>query len=493
MSQAAFALANVNGIDVKQAMESVNNAMLTGRTRGLQMQGVHVDLAAATKQVAADHHKLAKDLTDVEKLEATRIATLDALQEMLGRVGEQTAGLDEMVAQAETSWANFKAELGKNISESGVLTTALSTLKTSLMEAFGGDPQTQVQTLTNLFNDGVVAVTELALQVVYFAETLAANFAAAAVPLDKLTLNLSLVVEKFLQWNLTLVETMQAIPGIGTKFDEMAGKAKSSLESVKAWRQEIENSKNSHELAAEGIGTLFTVSQKLKVVLTEVRDATVEANEAAKARNETTDYAAIAAGAAAEAEKAAAAALAETNKQLADMDKWSRGIKNNDPWAYLGDNFKSNTLPALLATPPILKEVGDSAKGMAEDVRFAAETVQKASVSWTEAMDLVRKGQGTMGGTIGKAVKPDTMSDLEWQLMQSNPRGWEAQHGYDWDSPHAGTTNAWMMGSGFTGATSGTTVNQSVTVNTVAGDKQAIATVVKDALAADWRSSGVRA
>jgi hypothetical protein len=136
---------------------------------------------------------------------------------------------------------------------------------------------------------------------------------------------------------------------------------------------------------------------------------------------------------------------------------------------------------------------------MSGDVRFAAETVetaaatvQTAALSWSEAMAAVGRGEGTMTGTIGPAVKPDYMSNVEWDMAQSNPTAWSAIYGYDWQKGQNSMRNAWSMGSGFTGATSGTTVNQSVTVNTVAGDKQAIAAVVKDALADDWRTSGVR-
>ena len=56
MTEAAFALANANGIDVKDALGTVNDAMLTGRSRALALQGVHVDLAAATKTYKDEHH-----------------------------------------------------------------------------------------------------------------------------------------------------------------------------------------------------------------------------------------------------------------------------------------------------------------------------------------------------------------------------------------------------------------------------------------------------
>jgi hypothetical protein len=172
------------------------------------------------------------------------------------------------------------------------------------------------------------------------------------------------------------------------------------------------------------------------------------------------------------------------------MDKWSRAIKNTDPWAYLKEGM-TKTLPPLEASTKAMKDTGKAAVDMSDDVKFAAEVVARATLSWSEAMDLVRQGQGTMTGQVGQATKPAGMTDSEWNLMQTNPTAWQAQHGYDWASTHAGTTAAWGMGGAAPSA--GTTVNNSVTVNTVAGDKNAIAAVVKDALASDWKSSGVKA
>ena len=94
-----------------------------------------------------------------------------------------------------------------------------------------------------------------------------------------------------------------------------------------------------------------------------------------------------------------------------------------------------------------------------------------------------------MSGTLGKPVKPAHMSDSEWNLLQTNPRAWEIQHGWDWShGPEGPSAFAMIGGGGGAGATN--TQNNSITVNTVAGDSRAIADAVKGALADDWRSQG---
>ena len=155
---------------------------------------------------------------------------------------------------------------------------------------------------------------------------------------------------------------------------------------------------------------------------------------------------------------------------------------------------------------------------------FTLETVQEESketartltTSWNDAMDAVRRGQGTMTGSISSpgnvlAGKPPS----QWGGIAAEMGG--VVRFDDYNNPFVDTSGG-MRGSAspslahtsyadlekrfggpfglsaalmmpFTG--SGHTTN--INVNTVMGDKHEIARVVKDALADDWRSSGQRA
>ena len=94
-------------------------------------------------------------------MEANRAAILDGIADATTRLGEQTAGLDEKVAQAQTAWADFKADLGRAINESGVLQAGLESLETSLMQAFGGSKADAIKTITRAVNLGAVEVLRL--------------------------------------------------------------------------------------------------------------------------------------------------------------------------------------------------------------------------------------------------------------------------------------------------------------------------------------------
>jgi len=412
-------------------------------------------------------------------------------------LGEQLWGVVDAALGASKQFDAFKASISDALRESGVLQRMLDSLGTSLLTAFGTTKEQAVERIARLIETGARWTLEFAADLITLGEYGVRGLAALLVPVDAVLFALADMGGRLADINLFLAETATKVPGIGGQFVGLAANAKTVSDTFKGWKDEAYNTLKSHQDLVSGSSEFLTWTGTAKTALREAAAShtavATEAGAAAKgiaAVTEANTGLVLGTG-------EAVVALYSQAKALEDMDTWSRAIKNTDPYAYLAMGM-TKTLPPLETTTKALEATSKAAIDMSADVRFAAETVetaaatvQTAALSWSAAMELVRKGQGTMTGTIGKPVKPDTMSESEWNLMQTNPTAWQAQHGYDWDSPHAGTANAWMMGGSATSG--GTTVNQSVTVNTVAGDKQAIAAVVKDALAADWRSSGVRA
>src|SRR4030095_4886793 len=369
----------------------------------------------------------------------------------------------------------------------GVLLAGLESLEKSIVQAFGTDKDDLVKILARWINTAAIEVLRLTEATIWLGEKGVQGVMALIVPFDALRFAVNYVWERLEAFEAALFEMAAKVPGVGRAFTDLAANARQLADEHKVLRDNTYNTLVAHQQLVSGQGALFDASAKVRTALHDAADAMTAAQAAPDAAAKSNNDLAIAEGAAAEAAKAAARAQAELNAQMDAMDAWSRKIKNTDPYAFLAQGMTK-----LLTMPPVMKEVGAAAIDMADDVKFAAEVVQKASVTWSEAMDLVRQGQGTMTGKIGAPTRPAGMSDSEWALMQSDPRQWELLHGFDWAAPHAGTGGAWSMGGGGTTAAAGTTVNQSVTVNTVAGDKHAIATVVKDALASEWRSSGVK-
>jgi hypothetical protein len=162
LAQGAFALAQATGGDVKTALDTMNDAMLTGRTRALALLTGKVDLEAAETKYAASLGTTRDHLTDEGKLEAARAAILDSVSAATGRLGEQTDGLDERVAQLSTSWDNFKENLGKVIATSPVIDAALTGIKDSITGTFGASEQELIQAIAKAVDDTAIELINLA-------------------------------------------------------------------------------------------------------------------------------------------------------------------------------------------------------------------------------------------------------------------------------------------------------------------------------------------
>jgi hypothetical protein len=70
LAKGAFALAQATGTDVKTALDTMNDAMLTGRTRSLALLTGKIDLTKAEEKFAASIGTTRDQLNDEGKLEA---------------------------------------------------------------------------------------------------------------------------------------------------------------------------------------------------------------------------------------------------------------------------------------------------------------------------------------------------------------------------------------------------------------------------------------
>lgn len=162
LAKGSFALAQKNATDVKTALEAMNEALLTGRTRGIAKLVGTISQTAAEEKFAKSLNTTAEHLTDEGKLQAMRLAILEKVGEATDRLGEQTDGLDERVAQVQTSWANFEEELGKTIATSPVLAAALEAIKAELDAAFGGENKQLIRDIADAVDVAVIGLVDFA-------------------------------------------------------------------------------------------------------------------------------------------------------------------------------------------------------------------------------------------------------------------------------------------------------------------------------------------
>jgi len=176
LSKGAFALAQATGGDVKTALDTMSDAMVTGKTKALALLTGKIDLEAAETKYAASLNKSRDNLTDAGKIEAARIGILASVGAATQRLGEQTDGLDERVAQAQVAWANFEEELGKTIATSPVLEAGLAGVKDMLIEAFGGSQESLVKAIAAAVDSAAIASVEFAKLGVVGASMVAKEF-----------------------------------------------------------------------------------------------------------------------------------------------------------------------------------------------------------------------------------------------------------------------------------------------------------------------------
>jgi hypothetical protein len=160
MGQAAFALAQAEGIGVTEALQKVNNALLTGREASL---GRIVDLGKikqAEEDLAAAQGRKLSDMSQEDQLWIKREAMLGQVIAATERLGTQTDSLGEHVAQTQKSWGDFLLELGKAIATSPVLEAGFQGVKGALEAAFGGSQKSLIDAIRQAIDDTAIMAVQ---------------------------------------------------------------------------------------------------------------------------------------------------------------------------------------------------------------------------------------------------------------------------------------------------------------------------------------------
>jgi len=159
LASGAFALAKATGKDVKDAFDTMSDAMLTGRTRAVALLTGKIDLTKAEEDYAKKLGVTREELTSEGKIEAAREAIVNKVAGAVERLGVQTDGLGTKVKQVKVWWKDFEDELGKAIAGSPVLIGFLNDVGGALTKAFGVGREEAVKKLA-------WAVDELAIDLI---------------------------------------------------------------------------------------------------------------------------------------------------------------------------------------------------------------------------------------------------------------------------------------------------------------------------------------
>jgi hypothetical protein len=169
LAQGAFALSNATGVNVKVAFDQMVEAMVKGRAQSLASLTGKIDLTKAEDDFAAAMGRTGKELSDEGKLQADRLAMLNAVSTTIGRLGQQTDGLDENVQQVNTSWGNFVNKLGESLAKSEALETAIAGVRDIFLKTFGATQEEAIARIRKGFDDLVVGAIEFGKVIVQVA------------------------------------------------------------------------------------------------------------------------------------------------------------------------------------------------------------------------------------------------------------------------------------------------------------------------------------
>ncbi len=381
LAKGAFALAQATGTDVKGALDTMNDAMLTGRTRALALLTGKIDLTKAENDFAKTLGTTADHLSEEGKLEAARVAILKAVGDATERLGEQTDGLDEKVAQAQVSWTNFKDELGKVIATSTVLGAGLDGLQAIISETFGGNQKSVFDGVAHAIEDLEIKIVEFSKVGVEGAGALLKEYYA----LKKLFGDLLQVID--------LAKLASAIGVLPGQAD--AGQALALIKTIKERGAALQDTDAAQQRVDASVAKLNARLDELKgkmqaaqVASDAARKATAEfvgplqdeGDAARAAAQATADHTKFLQQSTAEKSKAKAAAekLAEVERELASLNADYRDtLKGIEPaliaevqgWLRAGASIEQLTVKYPQLTKAQLKAVGELDKALDETLK----------------------------------------------------------------------------------------------------------------------------
>lgn len=128
MTEAARALAEETGGNAKEALDSLIFSVQSGNDRFLKTQGIIIDNKRAFEEYAKANGLVADKLDEVQKAEAIRAASLEAMKQKIADVGPITADVGDKFAQLSTTVQNTYGQFALAAASNKDINAALDSL-----------------------------------------------------------------------------------------------------------------------------------------------------------------------------------------------------------------------------------------------------------------------------------------------------------------------------------------------------------------------------
>lgn len=137
LSDAAFMLQNQGLGPTKDMLDMVAQALLTGRTRSLEMKIGKIDLSRAEGDYAKTLGISEEQLSAVQKTEAKRLGLLTLLADKVKEQGVVTRDFGEQLEFIQVQYKNLVDDVASAVAKSAVLEAGMNALSLAFETAFG--------------------------------------------------------------------------------------------------------------------------------------------------------------------------------------------------------------------------------------------------------------------------------------------------------------------------------------------------------------------
>lgn len=222
MSKAAFVLQNQGLGPTKDMLDLVSQALLTGRTRSLEMRLGKINLEKATKDYADTLGVEVRQLNEAGKTEARRSAIFELLNQKVKAAGDQQKDFGEKMDSVIVSIKNWGDELASRVASSPAVINAVDRIGDALMDAFGDDPQRAIETIVRGIDKFANIVGSVGPAVIKIFADIRAEFARFGKTFEVLD-NYKMFLPE------SLKNTMTTISGISMALDAIDKQAQKSV------------------------------------------------------------------------------------------------------------------------------------------------------------------------------------------------------------------------------------------------------------------------
>ena len=233
-------LAKRVGGDTTQAFDQLTTAMATGRTQSLAQLGLFVDQKLALQEYAASLGKSTGELTTAERQTALQTAAMKALRDVIADAGPQAADFGERVDGLKARFANFTDALAVAINDSPVVAAGMEAIGAAMDQAFGGNQEALVKSLTGWVNEFAIGIASGAQIAVTAARAIVDGWNFLKIAFAAIMVGIVGGLELITKANLFVVEQAAKLPIVGDHYRGVADGIRESATQLEGMRKSFQ-------------------------------------------------------------------------------------------------------------------------------------------------------------------------------------------------------------------------------------------------------------